>query len=125
MYGEVWLSIPSLPGCEASTWGRVRQLPYRQAMPHGASRIRETLPTFGYNAPTDARRVVAIRRRVYRVHLLVAEAFLGPRPAGLVVLHRDEDNQNNEPGNLKYGTQKENLNAPGFLAYCRSRRRGV
>ena len=36
-------------------------------------------------------------------------------------LHIDENSANNRPENLKWGTQKENMNAPGYLAYCRSR----
>ena len=37
------------------------------------------------------------------------------------VLHKDENSRNNRPENLMWGTQKENLNAPGFLKYCRGR----
>lgn len=36
-------------------------------------------------------------------------------------MHDDEDARNNRPGNLVYGTQKQNLNYPGFLEYCRNR----
>jgi hypothetical protein len=36
-------------------------------------------------------------------------------------MHLDEDSRNNKPENLAWGTQKENLNAPGFVDYCRSR----
>lgn len=49
--------------------------------------------------------------RSYRhgmVHALVALAFLGVRPAGLVIRHLDGDKLNNAPGNLAYGTQREN-----------------
>jgi len=42
-------------------------------------------------------------------------------PDGMEVLHQDEDGLNNRPSNLRWGTRKENLNAPGFLAYCRNR----
>lgn len=37
-------------------------------------------------------------------------------------MHLDEDNGNNRPGNLAWGTQQQNLNAPGFKQYCRERR---
>ena len=43
-----------------------------------------------------------------RVSVLVAEAFLGPRPAGLRVCHWDGDSTNNRLENLRYGTPKEN-----------------
>lgn len=36
-------------------------------------------------------------------------------------MHHDEDARNNCPSNLRWGTQRENLNYPGFLSYCQSR----
>lgn len=62
------------------------------------------------------------RRITYKVHQLVCRTFNGPPPfPEAVVMHIDEDFQNNRPGNLLWGTQKENLNAPKFLRYCRGR----
>lgn len=53
---------------------------------------------------------------------LVCEAFHGPAPStDSVCMHLDENARNNAPTNLQWGTQKENLNATGFLEYCRSR----
>ena len=46
-------------------------------------------------------------RRVY-VHQIVAEAFIGPRPDGLVINHKDGDKRNNSVGNLEYVTRKQN-----------------
>lgn len=43
------------------------------------------------------------------VHSIVAEAFIGPRPDGLVVDHRDEDKRNNHSENLRYITNIENI----------------
>jgi hypothetical protein len=42
------------------------------------------------------------------VHHLVAEAFIGARPAGLVTNHIDGDKLNNTPANLEYVTAAEN-----------------
>jgi hypothetical protein len=42
------------------------------------------------------------------VHSLVAAAFLGPRPEGSQIRHLDGKRSNNRPGNLVYGTAKEN-----------------
>lgn len=36
-------------------------------------------------------------------------------------MHLNENAADNRPGNLAWGTQKENLNAPGFIAYCKRR----
>lgn len=41
-------------------------------------------------------------------HILVAKAFLGPRPKGKVVNHKDGDNLHNVALNLEYVTRKEN-----------------
>lgn len=43
------------------------------------------------------------------VHQLVAEAFLGPRPAGQEVRHLDGNGLDNRRGNLAWGTRAENM----------------
>lgn len=43
------------------------------------------------------------------VQWLVASAFIGPRPPGLLVLHGDGDGMHNAAPNLRYGTQVENM----------------
>ena len=43
------------------------------------------------------------------VSTLVAEAFLGSRPYGLLVLHNDGNAKNNRATNLRYGTQRDNM----------------
>ena len=51
---------------------------------------------------------VAMNQKIRKVHHLVAEAFIGPRPEGMLCLHRDDDKLNNTPENLYWGTQKQN-----------------
>ena len=46
--------------------------------------------------------------KTYRVHVLVALAFLGVRPAGMLICHRDGDRQNNKVSNLRYDTPQSN-----------------
>lgn len=46
--------------------------------------------------------------RTVAVHILVAAAFLGPRPEGMYVCHGDGDKRNNALCNLRYGTPKDN-----------------
>lgn len=43
------------------------------------------------------------------VHILVAEAFLGPRPEGQEIRHLDGNSLNNYASNLAYGTRSENI----------------
>lgn len=45
----------------------------------------------------------------YNVHKLIAEAFLGPCPEGLQILHGPAGKLDNRPENLKYGTAQENM----------------
>ena len=43
------------------------------------------------------------------VHILVAEAFIGPRPEGLDVLHGISGQKVNTPENLSYGSSSKNM----------------
>ena len=43
------------------------------------------------------------------VHVLVLEAFRGPRPAGGVTLHANDDPADNRLENLSWGTPQENM----------------
>src|SRR6202158_4391737 len=122
MSEEIWREIPSLPEYEASSWGRVRRIPYEAPMPKGGMRIYGGKRWRGRCTVDDPRLLIVFRGKSYRVSKLVCEAFNGPKPfPRAVAMHADDDVQNNQPGNLIWGTQKENLNAPAFLVHCRSR----
>lgn len=112
---EEWRVVPSLPFMEASSLGRLRVIPYK----HANGRTYGGTPTYGQW--DGARFITRVRGKTYRVHRLVCEAFNGPPLHGQVCMHDDEDSANNLPTNLRWGTQKENLNYPGFIAYCKSR----
>src|SRR3989442_771331 len=43
-----------------------------------------------------------------KVHTLVLEAFVGPRPEGAVCRHLNGDARDNRPENLVWGTHKQN-----------------
>jgi hypothetical protein len=125
---EVWRLVPSRPGVLASSWGRVLRRPFQQKMPHGGLRWYRSQPTYGVRVPTTG--LAGFRMIVHysgvgrnmKVHRLVCEAFHGPPPfEAAIVMHIDDDPANNRPENLKWATQKENLNAPQFIAYCESR----
>ncbi len=125
MQGEVWRTIPSLPEYEASDWGRVRRKPHLKPRKGGGLRRAGGKPTKGVLRPATGgpRYSIMYKGRNYKVARLVCEAFHGPPPPGKPnCLHRNETATDNRPANLKWGTQRENLNAPGFLEYCRERK---
>lgn len=64
-------------------------------------RVLKQHPVMGYLA-------VSIAGKTRKVHHLVAEAFIGPRPEGKVVSHLDGDVTNNGVENLSYVTPSEN-----------------
>jgi hypothetical protein len=125
---EIWKPVNSKPGLMASSSGRIRLPESAAKMPHGGLRSYKPSPTFGV-----VQRASKVARHKYmglysyrfgniKIHRMVCEAFHGPAPASnSVVIHKDENALNNRADNLKWGTQKENLNAPGFIAYCMSR----
>ena len=77
-------------------------------------------PHYGQDSG-EGRMIFVYKGKTYKVHQLVCEAFNGPKQEGQVCMHLDENYKNNKPDNLAWGTQKENLNAPGFIDYCRNR----
>lgn len=116
---EVWRPIPSLPTHLASSEGGIMRVPYTQGIPNGGVRCYGGEPVIGQWDGT--RYVYAFGGKNYKVARLVCEAFGGLPPDGAVCMHLDENSRNNRRENLRWGTQKENLNAPGFIAYCQSR----
>jgi hypothetical protein len=122
---EIWKPIPSLLAYEASSHGRVRRVPYQAPMPNGGTRTYGGRPTFGGARKDKAgRRYIMFQGKNYSVARLVCEAFHGPQPAPYpeaVCMHLNENCTDNRACNLAWGSQKENLNAPGFIAYCKSR----
>ena len=100
------------PFYEVSDGGEVKSLARRVGAKHGKTRVRKphALAPFcdrgGYWAVrlTDAFGI----EKHKRVHHVVAAAFLGERPSGLLVLHSDDDRSNNSVSNLYYGTHKQN-----------------
>jgi hypothetical protein len=109
---ERWHSIQNFEeSYEVSIFGRIKSLPrmarYRDSIRSVPTRIlRQTIRNHGYLTvmlSSDA----GIQN--HTVHSLVAEAFLGPRPFGLVVHHIDFNKLNNYASNLAYISFHENL----------------
>lgn len=126
MIGEVWRIVPSLPAIMASSEGRIMVLPYEEAMPYGGTRQYGGQPHFGVWNKTDCRFITTYKGKTYKIAQLVCEAFNGPKPfATAVCMHMDENAANNRPDNLKWGTQKQNLNAPGYIKTISQRSRKI
>lgn len=99
---EEWRPVDGFDRYEVSSTGRVR---------HARSgRIRTLTLTRGRGYPVvhlrnggaDAQPIGCY------VHHLVARAFIGPRPHGYDINHRDGDKRNNRLENLEYCTRVEN-----------------
>lgn len=96
---DVWRPIPGWLGLyEAGSGGDIRSL--RSGRP-----LSQTIGHGGYRRVTLSR---GTGSRLEAVHRLVASAFIGPCPDGLVVRHLDGDPSNNRAENLTYGTHSEN-----------------
>lgn len=118
---EIWLVAPSLPTHEVSSWGRIRKTPHFAPMPYGGLRQYGGQPHYGTDSG-EGRMIYVYKGKTYKIHRLICEAFNGPAPEGKnICMHLESDYKNNNPENLAWGTQKENLNHPMFLEYCRGR----
>jgi len=92
----VWKEIPSTNGrYEASNDGRIRWV----------KELKQFESWNGYCILSL--RIKPCDQRSARVHRLVAEAFLGTCPEGLVVNHKDGNKKNNNIENLEYVTKSE------------------
>jgi hypothetical protein len=101
---EQWRPVVDWEGLyEVSNLGRVRSLP--RTTTSGRVLIPMTQPN-GYLFVG----LYDYQRRAGRlVHRLVGEAFIGPKPRGMVTRHLDGDQTNNRLTNLEYSTQSVNI----------------
>lgn len=98
---EQWRTVPGYGGqYRVSDQGQVLSL--MRGAPHMLSPW--TVKTGHVKVRLGGRREPAGRY----VHQLVLEAFVGPRPEGLVARHLNGDPTDNRPENLAWGTQSEN-----------------
>ena len=119
---EEWRNVPSKPGLQASSLGRVRRV--------GIVNERQSWskPTFGHSKYRSRKSVQFYYRVAYtgfgmlKVHRLVCEAFHGPAPSpDHVVAHNDENGLNNVPDNLRWATHEENANDPQRKEFYQNR----
>lgn len=98
---------------EVSTLGVVRSLPHRVTRKNGTPyTVRGGNLRPGPSGTGGHLRVGLWRNGKCTdgpIHQLVIEAFLGPCPDGLEILHRNGDPTDNRLENLRYGTHAENM----------------
>jgi hypothetical protein len=114
---EIWRPVVGYEGLyEVSDCGSVRRVNRTLKSAHssgcvyirrlGCRTLRPALNNMGYSR-------IALRkdgkRRFYTVHTLVLEAFVGPRPNGMVCCHGDDNPSNNNVSNLRWDTQRANI----------------
>jgi hypothetical protein len=100
---EIWREC--IPNYEVSNLGRVRRsTPGRKTF--AGKVMTAKLLKIGYFvvAPT-----VGGKNKTFYVHDLVTAAFIGPKPEGSHVNHKDGNKQNNAAENLEYVTRAENM----------------
>lgn len=103
-----WRAIEGWPGYEVSDEGQVRSWKVSRREPH-AVLPRILAP---YRMPSGYLCVYLKDRGVKcnrTIHILVAQAFHGPRPEGTEVAHWDGNKENNTLANLRYATHKQNM----------------
>ncbi len=104
-YPEEWRPIPGYENeYEVSNWARVRRV-------CGSYKARQA--TFLRPSPTGNGRIAIslckdAKKRTHQIASLVADAFLGPRPEGMQVNHKDGNPAVNWALNLEYTTPLEN-----------------
>ena len=98
---ERWAIIKGFPNYAISNRGRVRNLNTGRLLKHQKKSERGG----GYAFVTPSRDG---HKKNMMVHTLVALAFLGDRPNGKVIHHKDGNRMNPDARNLEYITIREN-----------------
>lgn len=102
---EKWRPIAGFPYYFVSNYGRVcsvDRIASDDSIRYGCV-LRPGTPGSGHLMVTLGR-----DSSTHRVHVLVLEAFVGPRPEGQEGLHWDDNPINNWLSNLRWGTHSEN-----------------
>ena len=109
---EIWKAIPGFPGYEVSDFGNVRS--WYNPGNHSAKFAdtpKEMKQFFTGPVGKEYLSINLYRNRKHktkRVHCLVLEAFIGPRPPNKVACHGDGDKNNNRLSNLRWDTRAAN-----------------
>jgi hypothetical protein len=111
-WAEEWLPAVGFEGrYEVSNLGRVRSIARTATFSDGrlyAHKGRLRCLTIGAGGYLYISLATQGKPRAVRVHQMVAAAFLGPRPPGTQVDHKDGNKLNNAAYNLRYLNAAEN-----------------
>lgn len=103
---EIWKDILGYEGLyQVSNLGRVKRTKYKTLTKNKILNFR--VHKSGY---LEVELSLNGNRKVYKVHRLVAEAFLSNPNNLSEINHKDENKQNNKVNNLEWCTHKYNMN---------------
>lgn len=101
---EQWKPVADFPGYFVSDAGRVMSMKKNREMEIKPS-LDEAIGYYRVSLHRDGKQYTR------RIHKLVAEAFIGPCPKGMVVCHGPSGSLDNSLANLSYGTHQKNNGA--------------
>lgn len=111
---EIWKTIEGFEDYQVSNFGRVKSLSRKVRTLNGFRLIKERIlknlsDSSGYYTVYLCKNG---KNKMYRVHQLVAIAFLNHKPCGykLVINHKDFNKRNNNVENIEIVSQRENAN---------------
>lgn len=109
MEDEEWRAVANYEGLyDVSSLGRIRR---NEMVTRHGHRRKGGIRRQPFNK--DGYRIITLnkdgKKLTRQVHKIVAEAFLGPCPNGMVVCHNNGDPADNRVANLRYGTHAENI----------------
>ena len=96
MKEEIWLPVKGYEAYSISNFGNVKR---------GSRILKQHYSSTGYFQLSLSRNGIKITRKI---HIMVAQAFLGDRPYKMEVCHSDGNSRNNKLENLRYDTRSAN-----------------
>lgn len=91
----MWFQVPVYPHLEVTKAGQIRSS-------KSDRELKGTIRPDGYI------QIAVARGKFKLLQVLILETFVGPRPVGMMALHRDDIRSNNALSNLYWGTSKAN-----------------
>lgn len=110
---ENWVNVPDEQFYQVSDHGRIRSIDRQVEQVNRWGKVMISNKKGKILTPSNSHGYLAVKMGtspfVWRVHQLVARAFIGPCPVGSVVNHIDGNKHNNRPENLEYISNSDNV----------------